>query len=606
MSSFAAKQRRVVCCVLACWRRLVLGAFALLLPLGMVLTSVEVGGGRAAEAQVLTEPHQRIVALLGTLRQLADDQRGALSRDALDLISEVTLSAERLLNEAAVVSGSLEESLAADVRGALGQVESSLENLIAQLRTGSAAVVQNAAQEANRVVANASASLQEAVGSTRPILANAERIGSELVLRTESAVSTLVLRIAAALALLSVIIAMAVVVARRKPGVWAGIGVLGTMALTAVAVFVFAPKISWAFSEETRIPDPAADCRLVQAEGRTMMAALGSGTPVEPALAERVRDAAARCHLLSPNAVEAATAERYLTGALEVLGASLVCKSSAQCVAGKVCDTTSGECLPLGVYCELPADCSEDKECDRGKRRCVSPTKYDCAPPERPCQASQVCIAGRCTSPTQADLGGPCAPVGEGICGAPDAGRWELNARGERVCVKKVQARPEECNALDDNCNGQIDDGVRGVGAGCTASAARGECRKGKTTCERGALVCKASTGKKELCFNDQDEDCDGLLNNGCPGEKGASELHHCGSFGSGCKVIGGKCPDHRVRDTVDMAGPVDGGLRGWWKWTSSDPKDCRAEVCCESKDLFKGGDWTFTVWSKPDVRRVP
>ena len=136
---------------------------------------------------------------------------------------------------------------------------------------------------------------------------------------------------------------------------------LVTVAVLALTVFAFASRIAWAFASERRVKDPNVDCRTVAADGERMMDALARGAKVERSLAEKVREAAARCHLLSSNAVEAASAERYLIGALESLGMPLVCRSTTQCLAGKVCDQGSGECLERGIYCDFPADCNADK-----------------------------------------------------------------------------------------------------------------------------------------------------------------------------------------------------------------------------------------------------
>jgi MYXO-CTERM domain-containing protein len=82
---------------------------------------------------------------------------------------------------------------------------------------------------------------------------------------------------------------------------------------------------------------------------------------------------------------------------------------------------------------------------------------------------------------------------------------------------------PEECNGLDDNCDGNIDESFPEAGkacytgtSGCNADGSNcvGLCRAGVWTCEGGALVC---SGEQLPAANDSicdglDEDCDGLI----------------------------------------------------------------------------------------------
>ena len=76
--------------------------------------------------------------------------------------------------------------------------------------------------------------------------------------------------------------------------------------------------------------------------------------------------------------------------------------------------------------------------------------------------------------------------------------------------------QPEVCDGLDNNCNKQIDEGDPGGGVDCVAQAF-GECKNGKTKCDKGKVVCQAGAKGVEIC-NGKDDNCDGNVDEGNPG----------------------------------------------------------------------------------------
>jgi len=92
-----------------------------------------------------------------------------------------------------------------------------------------------------------------------------------------------------------------------------------------------------------------------------------------------------------------------------------------------------------------------------------------------------------------------------------------LNGQNQ-TCTKKAPVA-ETCNGKDDDCDGTIDNkNMSGLGGLCTTGL-QGICSQGNTICSSGKSVCEPKYKKdqiKETCDN-LDNDCDGIIDNGCP-----------------------------------------------------------------------------------------
>jgi hypothetical protein len=134
------------------------------------------------------------------------------------------------------------------------------------------------------------------------------------------------------------------------------------------------------------------------------------------------------------------------------------------------------------------------------------------------CEAEQT---QDCTAPmTAVAMLGGCGP-GKQKC---VAGHW-----GD--CMPVAMIKPEVCNNLDDDCNGQVDDVnidcYPSNTAGCMSGAdgtfaCQGVCATGKLACANGqpGMCNGAKVPEKEQCVvtngTTADEDCNGLANDGC------------------------------------------------------------------------------------------
>lgn len=79
----------------------------------------------------------------------------------------------------------------------------------------------------------------------------------------------------------------------------------------------------------------------------------------------------------------------------------------------------------------------------------------------------------------------------------------------------------EVCNGIDDDCDGQVDDGPLldaltptdpAMAFACLVPSARGVCQAGKTVCINGVRVCRALTTPSLDVCNRLDDDCDGQV----------------------------------------------------------------------------------------------
>ncbi len=105
------------------------------------------------------------------------------------------------------------------------------------------------------------------------------------------------------------------------------------------------------------------------------------------------------------------------------------------------------------------------------------------------------------------------APCATGLMGACSMGQTMCSAAAV-ACIPSLLpgTRTETCNAVDDDCNGTVDDGfdvgmdcAEGVGA-CTAMGVIACTPEGTARCNA-----VAGTPSTEVCGNDIDEDCDGM-----------------------------------------------------------------------------------------------
>ena len=86
---------------------------------------------------------------------------------------------------------------------------------------------------------------------------------------------------------------------------------------------------------------------------------------------------------------------------------------------------------------------------------------------------------------------------------------------GELTCVGAIEPRPEECNGMDDDCDGIIDNNIPEeiCYTGPPETRGVGICHAGIQRCVRGAFVCEhEQTPMPFDCTNGLDNNCDGSI----------------------------------------------------------------------------------------------
>ena len=106
-------------------------------------------------------------------------------------------------------------------------------------------------------------------------------------------------------------------------------------------------------------------------------------------------------------------------------------------------------------------------------------------------------------------------------------GKWKCSDDGTRSECDAPVVKPTEetCNNVDDDCDGQVDeDAVPKAQQACTTGK-KGVCGPGTNTCTTGTVRCVQNVqAGPEIC-NGLDDDCDGEADNDCVSESEAARI---------------------------------------------------------------------------------
>ena len=114
------------------------------------------------------------------------------------------------------------------------------------------------------------------------------------------------------------------------------------------------------------------------------------------------------------------------------------------------------------------------------------------------------------------DAGAACDNGQTGTCRRRGIKECTPDGTGTTCVLVDTPTGTEICNGIDDDCNGMIDDGLgpgQGIGVECGSQA--GICQRGVTKCVGGKIVCDTvSMPQPETC-NGVDDDCNGIIDDG-------------------------------------------------------------------------------------------
>ena len=186
--------------------------------------------------------------------------------------------------------------------------------------------------------------------------------------------------------------------------------------------------------------------------------------------------------------------------------ASLTCGKESPVSTVELCDGVDNNCngqtdegfSKVGQVCDGP----DSDKCANGKWTCSADGKSEICGKEFPTNIKEVCDGKDNDCNGQTDEG---FDVGV-ACDGPDSdqckfGKLVCDAGGKAVCGTETKVNVKEiCNNIDDDCDGQTDEGFGDKGKKCDSSADIDVCATGTWVCSTaGALVC---SGDYECAIN--------------------------------------------------------------------------------------------------------
>ena len=216
----------------------------------------------------------------------------------------------------------------------------------------------------------------------------------------------------------------------------------------------------------------------------------------------------------------------------------------------EVCDSQDNDCdgqTDEGFPVDEPCDGSDPDSCTEGLFFCDPANGLQCDEIGGPGR-EELCNGedDDCDGQTDEDfvIGLECDGEDDDDCAD---GQYVCGASGKGlVCDEAGLGRQETCNAEDDDCDGLVDDGADEF---CQTA-----CGTGSKVCEDGVLLpCDARQPTMEICGNGADDDCDGVVDEDfdeeCGNDCGPGTIRCVGGVLQECDAPG---PQEEMCDLVD------------------------------------------------------
>ncbi|NUO52330.1 MAG: hypothetical protein HOV80_26055 [Polyangiaceae bacterium] len=207
------------------------------------------------------------------------------------------------------------------------------------------------------------------------------------------------------------------------------------------------------------------------------------------------------------------------------------CEGGTQTCEDGAWGACAGEVIPVMEACNgLDDDCNGTPDdmgttscgigaCMATVEVCVGGQTQQCVPGQ---PSLEVCdgVDNNCnqlTDETDPLVGAACSTGLLGVC-QPGV---NVCQNGAIACMQNQLAGTEQCDDLDNDCDGTPDDNVPGTGGACNTGAP-GVCGPGTVSCQNGSVDCYSNVASSAEACDTLDNDCDGQVDEGNPGGGGS------------------------------------------------------------------------------------
>ncbi|MRG94857.1 MopE-related protein [Polyangium spumosum] len=212
----------------------------------------------------------------------------------------------------------------------------------------------------------------------------------------------------------------------------------------------------------------------------------------------------------------------YTPGILKCSGPNVVCTAVPKNPSPEICNNIDDDCNGTvddnNPESNLPCNTPFPSICKPGVTNCNAGV-LECVGDVAPGSVPETCNTIDDDCDGQADEGyGTGVDCSDGIGVCQVYGKIVCDGPESTKCSAMANGPGSElCDGMDNDCDGEVDEDL-GLGDACTSGL--GECQaSGVNVCgAQGAVVCSGTAGTPvfEVCFDGLDNDCEGTVDNGC------------------------------------------------------------------------------------------